>query len=124
MDFIANQAAERLVNELVASQRAFALEFRGHDEGRKVRIVVALNGDDCVAESGFDQGGDFYWVHVEVPLSIMRANCDGPRSVPRIFPGSQCAGSIVYDNEPVSMRGEIQLEVVRLFDDTFLKNNL
>ena len=55
MNFVANQRAQRFVDQLVPRQRPFSLEFLGDNNRLKVSIVVAKYADDSIVESGLDE---------------------------------------------------------------------
>ena len=78
MDFVANERPQTLVNKLVARQLALVFEFAGHDQGLKMRVVVAKDLDQCMVESGLDQFCDFCWVHfVRCYVKLRGAQCTG-----------------------------------------------
>lgn len=63
MDFIADQATQRLVDKLVPRQWSHAVKFTRDDYGFEMRVVIACDPDDRVIEARFDEPGDFIWIH-------------------------------------------------------------
>ncbi len=63
VNFIADQRAQTLIDQLVTSERAKAFEFGRNDQGPKMGIVVTVDLDDGIVESGFDQLAYFRWFH-------------------------------------------------------------
>lgn len=63
MNFVTDQCAEGFVDQLVAGKRTFAVKLGRDHQGAEMRIVVTLNFDGGIVESGFDQPADFCWVH-------------------------------------------------------------
>ena len=63
VDLVADQFAERPVNELVSGKRPLAGEISGYDERFEVRIVVAGYGRRCAFEAGFDQSRNILRIH-------------------------------------------------------------
>ena len=64
MNFVAHQAAETPVNELVPRNRPLAFKGRGNDQRRVMRVVVTEHLDRRVIEPVFDQGLDFFGFHL------------------------------------------------------------
>ena len=54
MNFIADQLAQALVDELMTRQRPLAVEFGCHDERGEMSVVAALDPDDRISEPGLD----------------------------------------------------------------------
>lgn len=63
VNLIADKGAKTFIDQLMASERSLALEFFCHDQRAEMRIIVALNFDDRLVKSGFDQLCNFRWVH-------------------------------------------------------------
>jgi arabinose-5-phosphate isomerase len=63
MDFATHQLPKRCVHQLMALQRAFALELRRNDNGLEVRVVVRSHLDLGTGHSGFDKGSDLSLIH-------------------------------------------------------------
>ena len=55
VNLIADKGAKTFVDQLMASERSLAIELPGHDQRAKMRIIVALDFDDRLVKSGFDQ---------------------------------------------------------------------
>jgi len=54
MNFVADKRTKALVDQLVAGEQTFPVEFRGDNEGAIMGVIVALHLYDRIAESGFD----------------------------------------------------------------------
>jgi hypothetical protein len=63
VNLIADKGAKTFIDQLMASERSLAIELICHDQRAKMRIIVALDFDDRLVKSGFDQLCDFRWIH-------------------------------------------------------------
>lgn len=63
MDLVAYERPERLVDELMASDRLDAGKLGRNDERFEMRVVGTRNPDVGVGKRGFDQAPDLFWVH-------------------------------------------------------------
>jgi len=89
MNFVADQRAKRLVDELVPGERPLALEFARDDHGLEMGIVIAGDPDDRIVESGLDEPADFLWIH-SVKMAVVRgAQCTG-KAYGFPTPGADC----------------------------------
>ena len=91
VNLIAHQAAQSLVDELVAGKQAFAGKLRGNDESLKMRIVGAGDLDKRIVKARSYQPFNLGWIHNVCSQRRLRA-----RSVPGIEGSSHCIAPIVY----------------------------
>jgi hypothetical protein len=54
MNFVANERAKALVDQLVPGEQTLPVEFRSDNESSKMGVIVALHFYNRIAESGFD----------------------------------------------------------------------
>jgi len=54
MNFVTNERAKALVDQLVTGEQTLPVEFRSDNESSEVGVIVALHFYDRIAESGFD----------------------------------------------------------------------
>lgn len=63
MDVPAHALAQRAIHELMALERALALELRSYDDRFEMRVIVALHTDLGAGQAGFDERLDFGGFH-------------------------------------------------------------
>ena len=72
MDFIADQRAERAIDELVALYRPLAVEFGRNDNGLKMSVVTTHNLHDGAIEACFYELCDLCGIHICVSYATLR----------------------------------------------------
>ena len=63
MNLVADECAERTVNELMPRNGSFALELLCDDQGLEMGVVVTRNSDRGIVEARLDQPGYVVWIH-------------------------------------------------------------
>ena len=72
MDFIADQRAERAVNQLMALYRPLPLEFGCNDNGLKMSVVATHDLHDGAFEASFYELCDLCGIHICVSYATLR----------------------------------------------------
>src|SRR5690606_20660357 len=73
MNFIAHQAAQAVINQLVPRERALSGELIGNDYGLEMSVVVTRDIDSRIPQAGCDERFDFFRLHSPYQGTFSRA---------------------------------------------------
>jgi hypothetical protein len=92
VNFLADQGAQALINELMPRQRPLARKLSRDNKSAEVSIVVAHDLHGGARQASLDQSSNFRRIHIDSHLHIIL----GARSVPAKYAASQRPIMIVY----------------------------